>query len=82
MWRFYFLRQIITKFQKGNHNVLIATSIGEEGLDIGDVDLIICYDSSSSPIRMVCILFHFHAFHIYINLSLPRLIHLYFSFSL
>ena len=31
----------------------MATSIGEEGLDIGDVDLIICYDTSSSPIRMV-----------------------------
>ena len=35
------------------YNVLVATSIGEEGLDIGDVDLIICYDSNSSPIRML-----------------------------
>jgi ERCC4-related helicase len=33
--------------------VLVATSIGEEGLDIGEIDLIICYDSQSSPIRMV-----------------------------
>lgn len=40
-------------FQKGEYNVLVATSIGEEGLDIGDVDLIVCYDSHSSPIRMV-----------------------------
>ena len=30
----------------------MATSIGEEGLDIGDIDLIICYDTSSSPVRM------------------------------
>jgi len=32
---------------------MVATCIGEEGLDIGDVDLVICYDSSSSPVRMV-----------------------------
>lgn len=30
---------------------MIATCIGEEGLDIGEVDLIICYDSGFSPIR-------------------------------
>ena len=35
------------------YNVLVATSIGEEGLDIGDVDLIISYDASASPIRML-----------------------------
>ena len=33
--------------------MLVATSIGEEGLDIGEVDLIVCYDASASPIRMV-----------------------------
>ncbi|KAG5462884.1 MAG: P-loop containing nucleoside triphosphate hydrolase protein [Olpidium bornovanus] len=44
---------IINSFQTGNHNVLVSTSIGEEGLDIGEVDLIVCYDSQSSPIRMV-----------------------------
>jgi ATP-dependent DNA helicase MPH1 len=31
----------------------VATSIGEEGLDIGEVDLIVCYDASASPIRML-----------------------------
>jgi superfamily II DNA/RNA helicase len=35
------------------YNVLVATSIGEEGLDIGDVDLIISYDASASPVRML-----------------------------
>ncbi|KAF2403985.1 P-loop containing nucleoside triphosphate hydrolase protein [Trichodelitschia bisporula] len=45
--------QIIEDFKSGKFNVLIATSIGEEGLDIGEVDLIICYDSKSSPIRML-----------------------------
>ncbi|KAI5867103.1 P-loop containing nucleoside triphosphate hydrolase protein [Durotheca rogersii] len=43
----------IQKFKKGDFNVLVATSIGEEGLDIGQVDLIICYDASASPIRML-----------------------------
>ncbi|KAG7201536.1 hypothetical protein KM043_004287 [Ampulex compressa] len=40
---------------KGNHvNVLISTSIGEEGLDVGEVDLIICFDiSQQSPTRLV-----------------------------
>ncbi|KAI1760343.1 P-loop containing nucleoside triphosphate hydrolase protein [Hypoxylon sp. FL1150] len=43
----------IQKFKQGEFNVLVATSIGEEGLDIGQVDLIICYDASKSPIRML-----------------------------
>ncbi|KAG0362734.1 hypothetical protein BGZ54_008502 [Gamsiella multidivaricata] len=46
-------QKVVADFQSGEHNVLVATSIGEEGLDIGDVDLIICYDSHSSPIRML-----------------------------
>ncbi|KAG0203440.1 hypothetical protein BGX28_004267 [Mortierella sp. GBA30] len=46
-------QKVVADFQRGEHNVLVATSIGEEGLDIGDVDLIVCYDSHSSPIRML-----------------------------
>ncbi|TGO64236.1 hypothetical protein BCON_0008g00840 [Botryotinia convoluta] len=45
--------ETIRKFKAGGINVIVATSIGEEGLDIGEVDLIVCYDSSSSPIRML-----------------------------
>ncbi|KAF2831240.1 P-loop containing nucleoside triphosphate hydrolase protein [Ophiobolus disseminans] len=45
--------EVIEQFKKGTFNTLIATSIGEEGLDIGEVDLIICYDSKASPIRML-----------------------------
>ncbi|KAL4802719.1 hypothetical protein BDV18DRAFT_146408 [Aspergillus unguis] len=44
---------IVQKFKKGTYNTIVATSIGEEGLDIGEVDLIVCYDSSASPIRML-----------------------------
>ncbi|KAK5990705.1 ATP-dependent DNA helicase MPH1 [Cladobotryum mycophilum] len=45
--------ETIDRFKKGDFNVLVATSIGEEGLDIGQVDLIVCYDASASPIRML-----------------------------
>ncbi|EED17094.1 DEAD box helicase Mph1, putative [Talaromyces stipitatus ATCC 10500] len=44
---------VIEKFKNGTYNTIVATSIGEEGLDIGEVDLIVCYDSSASPIRML-----------------------------
>lgn len=45
--------EVIQDFKAGKHNTLVATSIGEEGLDIGDVDLIVNYDASASPIRML-----------------------------
>ncbi|KAJ6519582.1 hypothetical protein C8R45DRAFT_951979 [Mycena sanguinolenta] len=44
---------IIKRFKAGEFNVLVATSIGEEGLDIGEVDLIVCYDAQKTPIRML-----------------------------
>lgn len=46
-------KKVISDFKKGIHNILVCTSIGEEGLDIGEVDLIICYDSTSSPIKNI-----------------------------
>lgn len=45
--------EVIEQFKAGTFNTLVATSIGEEGLDIGDLDLIILYDSKASPIRML-----------------------------
>ncbi|KAG8627092.1 hypothetical protein KVT40_004575 [Elsinoe batatas] len=45
--------EAINQFKAGKFNTLVATSIGEEGLDIGEVDLIVCYDASASPIRML-----------------------------
>ena len=45
--------EILTKFKSYELNTLIATCIGEEGLDIGEIDLIICYDSGFSPVRLV-----------------------------
>jgi ATP-dependent DNA helicase MPH1 len=45
--------QIIRRFKTGEFNVLVSTSIGEEGLDIGEIDMIVCYDAQKTPIRMV-----------------------------
>ncbi|KAL4069373.1 hypothetical protein J3A83DRAFT_4359291 [Scleroderma citrinum] len=45
--------EVIKKFKSGEFNVLVSTSIGEEGLDIGEVDMIICYDAQKTPIRML-----------------------------
>ena len=44
---------LIHKFKKGSCNTLVATCVAEEGLDIGQVNLIISYDCIASPIRMV-----------------------------
>ena len=43
--------QVVAKFRDGGYNTLVATCVGEEGLDIGDVDLIICFDAHNSPVR-------------------------------
>ncbi|KAL1525757.1 hypothetical protein AB1Y20_020600 [Prymnesium parvum] len=44
-------RACLKHFTSGTFNVLVATTIGEEGLDIGEVDLIIQFDAIVSPIR-------------------------------
>ncbi|XP_044980621.1 DEAD-box ATP-dependent RNA helicase FANCM isoform X5 [Hordeum vulgare subsp. vulgare] len=44
---------ILQKFRAGEYNILVATSIGEEGLDIMEVDLVICFDANVSPLRMI-----------------------------
>lgn len=43
--------EIIQQFKQDCYNVLCCTSIGEEGLDIGEVDIIINYDCIVSPVR-------------------------------
>ena len=45
--------QVVKRFKNGEFNVLVATSIGEEGLDIGEIDRIVCYDTQKSSIRLV-----------------------------
>lgn len=48
-----FIVQVMSRFKSGEFNVLIATSVAEEGLDIGEVDLIICLEANKSPIKFV-----------------------------
>jgi ERCC4-related helicase len=45
--------QVMRKFKAGGYNTLISTCVGEEGLDIGEVDLIVCFDAHKSPVRLV-----------------------------
>jgi len=45
--------KVVQSFRTGEFNVLVSTCVGEEGLDIGEVDLIICFDVSKSPTRLV-----------------------------
>src|SRR6266481_3751854 len=45
--------QILEDFRDGKHNVLVTTSIGEEGLHIPDVDHVIFYEAVPSEIRMI-----------------------------
>ncbi len=45
--------EVISKFREGNINVLVATSIGEEGLDIPSTDLVVFYEAVPSEIRAI-----------------------------
>ena len=37
-------QEVIRQFREGTFNVIVCTCIGEEGLDIGEVDLIVNFD--------------------------------------
>jgi len=46
-------RIMLDKFREGIFNVIVATSIGEEGLDIPKVDIVIFYEPVPSAIRSI-----------------------------
>ncbi len=46
-------KKMIEEFSSGEINVLCATSIGEEGLDIPEVNMVIFYESVPSAIRKI-----------------------------
>ncbi len=46
-------KNIIKSFKTGNYDVLISTSVAEEGIDIPAVDLVILYEPVPSEIRMI-----------------------------
>ena len=46
-------KDILERFREGEYNVLVATSVGEEGLDIPSTDVVIFYEPVSSAIRLI-----------------------------
>jgi len=46
-------KAILDQFRKREFNILIATSVGEEGIDIPDVDLVVFYEPIPSEIRTI-----------------------------
>ena len=46
-------KEVLDQFRLGEYNVLVATSIGEEGLDIPKVDSVIFYEPVASAIRQI-----------------------------
>lgn len=45
--------EILDDFRNGKYNVLVTTSIGEEGLHVPDVDHVVFYEAVPSEIRMI-----------------------------
>jgi len=46
-------KQTLDKFRNDEYNILVSTSVGEEGLDIPKVDLVIFYEPVASAIRTI-----------------------------
>jgi Fanconi anemia group M protein len=46
-------KKVLDNFREGKFNVIVATSIGEEGLDIPKVDLVIFFEPIPSAIRTI-----------------------------
>ncbi|MGP3703295.1 MAG: DEAD/DEAH box helicase [Candidatus Bathyarchaeota archaeon] len=45
--------EILSSFKDGKYNVLIATQIGEEGIDISSSDVVVFYDNVPSAVRFI-----------------------------
>lgn len=45
--------EVVERFRAGEYSILVATSVGEEGLDIAECNLVIFYDNVPSAIRFV-----------------------------
>jgi ERCC4-related helicase len=46
-------KEILDKFRNNEFNILVATSVGEEGLDIPSTDVVVFFEPVSSAIRMI-----------------------------
>ena len=45
--------ELLKRFREGDCNVVVATSVGEEGLDISSTDLVVFYEPVPSAIRTI-----------------------------
>lgn len=45
--------EVMQQFRDGDYNCLVATSVGEEGLDVSECDLVVFYDCVPSAIRNI-----------------------------
>ena len=46
-------KEVLDAFREGSYNVLVATSVAEEGLDIPNVDLVVFFEPIPSEIRTI-----------------------------
>jgi len=44
---------VVEQFKNGDVQILLSTSVGEEGLDVGNCDLVVFYDSVPSVVRSI-----------------------------
>ncbi|MBP5395079.1 MAG: ATP-dependent RNA helicase, partial [Candidatus Methanomethylophilaceae archaeon] len=45
--------QLLDRFRKGEVNIVVSTSVGEEGLDVSSTDMVIFYEPVPDAIRMI-----------------------------
>lgn len=46
-------KEVVEQFRNGEHDVLISTSVGEEGIDLPSIDLVMFYEPVPTAIRSV-----------------------------
>ena len=63
-------KQTIADFKTGGFNVLVATSIAEEGLDVGYVDLIVSYGKAEHYTYNITLVHDKYIFHLWQVMSL------------